>query len=565
MHFLDNIRLRSKIVSLLLLGVLFMAIIGLIFHSTVREQRGFLHNVSTMELPRSQKVFANFSELSDIHVSAFELLSAAGEEFDEEKIFEKGFEIGQTLHDTTGKLAENHAAYQRTPREVETVKRLTAEMKNYEIAILSAIEMVTVDVALANREMAIANRSYAKLNATYLDLIGQVNGGISQSIGQLLAKADRETNIVAMLIVGGILALCFFGFTAYASIARNLASITGAMLGLAEGDKETTIVSIDRQDEIGAMARALQVFKDAMIRNDRLATERDREQVAKQERTSHIEQTTTRFDRAVRAMLGSVSTASTQLSETAEGMSGNASETSRQVNAAAAALGQTTANVQTVAATAEELSASIGEIARQVSQSSKIAQNAVSEAEATNDTVQGLSDAASRIGEVVSLINDIAGQTNLLALNATIEAARAGEAGKGFAVVAQEVKNLANQTAKATEEISAQIGAVQEETQGAVVAIERIRNIILEINDISTTISSAVEQQGVSTREIAQNVNQAAAGTQDVNANIENVNRAAAETGSAAGHVLDAAQNMSRQAEDLRREIETFLADVRAA
>jgi methyl-accepting chemotaxis protein len=198
-------------------------------------------------------------------------------------------------------------------------------------------------------------------------------------------------------------------------------------------------------------------------------------------------------------------------------------------------------------------------------QSARISQNAVSEADATNETVQGLAAAATKIGEVVNLINDIAGQTNLLALNATIEAARAGEAGKGFAVVAQEVKNLANQTAKATEEISAQIGAVQSETAGAVTAIERIRSIIGEVNDISTTISSAVEEQGVSTKEIARNVQEAARGTQDVNQNIENVSRAAGETGSAAGQVLTASQDMSRQAEGLRGEVDKFLHEIRTA
>jgi methyl-accepting chemotaxis protein len=192
-------------------------------------------------------------------------------------------------------------------------------------------------------------------------------------------------------------------------------------------------------------------------------------------------------------------------------------------------------------------------------QSAKIAQNAVDETETTNETVKGLAEAAVKIGEVVDLINDIAGQTNLLALNATIEAARAGEAGKGFAVVAQEVKNLANQTAKATEEISSQIGAVQEETNDAVTAIEKIRGIIGEVNDIATTISSAVEEQGVSTQEIARNVQQAAKGTQDVNSNIEAVSRAAGETGSAANQVLNASQDMARQAEGLRGEVEAAL------
>jgi methyl-accepting chemotaxis protein len=188
----------------------------------------------------------------------------------------------------------------------------------------------------------------------------------------------------------------------------------------------------------------------------------------------------------------------------------------------------------------------------------------VQEAEATNETVQGLAEAASKIGDVVDLINNIAGQTNLLALNATIEAARAGEAGKGFAVVAGEVKNLANQTARATEDISAQIMAIQNETNDAVGAIERIRDVVVEVNEIATTIATAVEQQGVSTQEIARNVQQAARGTQDVNENIENVSRAAGETGTAAGQVLGASKDMARQAEELRSEVERFLAEVRA-
>jgi methyl-accepting chemotaxis protein len=175
-----------------------------------------------------------------------------------------------------------------------------------------------------------------------------------------------------------------------------------------------------------------------------------------------------------------------------------------------------------------------------------------------------LSEAAGRIGEVVDLINDIAGQTNLLALNATIEAARAGEAGKGFAVVAQEVKNLANQTAKATEEISTQIEAIQDQTVGAVDDIRGIRDIIGEINEISVTIAAAVEQQGVSTREIARNVQEAARGTGEVDANIGKVNEAAGDTGAAAGQVMSATESLTKRAEGLSQEVESFLAGIRA-
>ena len=200
-----------------------------------------------------------------------------------------------------------------------------------------------------------------------------------------------------------------------------------------------------------------------------------------------------------------------------------------------------------------------------MSQSAEIAGKAVTDAERTNVQVQGLAEAAQKIGEVVQLITDIASQTNLLALNATIEAARAGDAGKGFAVVASEVKNLANETAKATEEITAQIGAIQQATQDAVVAIQTISGTIGQINEIATTIASAVEEQGAATQEIARNVQQAAAGTQEVSSNIAGVTQAAGETGSAAGQMLSASGELSHQGEALRGEVDRFLATIRAA
>jgi len=211
------------------------------------------------------------------------------------------------------------------------------------------------------------------------------------------------------------------------------------------------------------------------------------------------------------------------------------------------------------------LSASVREIGQQVEHSSKIASQAVVEADKTNATVEGLAETAQRIGDVVQLIETIAGQTNLLALNATIEAARAGDAGKGFAVVASEVKSLANQTAKATEDIRAQISEIQGSTGQTVEAIRSIGATIRQMSEIATTIASAVEEQGAATREIATNVHQAAQGTSDIATNIEGVSRAASDTGSAATQVLTVAGELSKQAETLRRDVDEFLATVRAA
>lgn len=261
----------------------------------------------------------------------------------------------------------------------------------------------------------------------------------------------------------------------------------------------------------------------------------------------------------VKEVVDVVASAATELQASAETMSSSAEESSRQSAAVSTAAEQASSNVQTVASAAEELSSSIGEINRQVSQSTEIAKNAVDEANRTNAVIQGLAGAAEKIGEVVNLINDIASQTKLLALNATIEAARAGEAGKGFAVVASEVKNLADQTSKATTQIASQIGGMQSETQNAVTAINQIGATIGKIAEIATTIASAVEEQGAATQEIARNVQQAASGTLEVSNNITGVTEAAAQTGSAASEILQASNELSRQADQLRTEIETFL------
>jgi methyl-accepting chemotaxis protein len=247
----------------------------------------------------------------------------------------------------------------------------------------------------------------------------------------------------------------------------------------------------------------------------------------------------------------------------AQTMAAAAEETQRQTTVVAAAAEEASTNVQTVASAAEELSASIREISRQVSHASDITKHAVRQADETNALVKQLAEAGQKIGSVVNLIQAIAGQTNLLALNATIEAARAGEAGKGFAVVASEVKNLANQTAKATGDIAAQVAAIQDATKHSVDSLGRIAKTIEEISGISAGIASAVEEQGAATQEIARNVQQAAAGTTEVSANIAGVTRAATDTGENALKVLQTAESLLKQADDLRGNVGGFLENVR--
>ena len=271
------------------------------------------------------------------------------------------------------------------------------------------------------------------------------------------------------------------------------------------------------------------------------------------------------FEANVKTVVDAVTASATQLQSTAQSMTATAEETNRQASSVAAASEQASANVQTVASASEELSSSIAEIARQVAESSHMSNDAAEQARNTNTQVESLAAAAQKIGEVVNLISDIAEQTNLLALNATIEAARAGEAGKGFAVVASEVKSLASQTAKATEEISGQIGSIQTATTDAVAAIREIAKTIESLSEIASTIAAATEQQGAATQEIAGSVQQAASGTTEVSNNIAGVTQAASEAGASASQVLDAANGLTQQSDNLRAEVDRFLGEVRAA
>ncbi|MBT3369486.1 MAG: methyl-accepting chemotaxis protein [Rhodospirillaceae bacterium] len=402
-----------------------------------------------------------------------------------------------------------------------------------------------------------------------INLMKQVEDRIAADLGASAtvfeAMAFRGVIVFALISLALVVVGCGLLIVIARDILRAVGGLTGVMGALADGDKAVEIAGIDRGDEVGEMAQSVQVFKDNMIRNDEMAAEQEQERATREERASKVEQLASDFDVAVGDVLRGVSDAATEMDATAKMMSDTAEQTVQQSTAVAAASEQASVNVQTVASASEEMSASIDEISRQVIDSARITSEAVDQAENTNQSMAGLNEAAQKIGDVVGLINDIASQTNLLALNATIEAARAGEAGKGFAVVASEVKSLATQTANATEEIGAQIAAMQNETAGALEALTGIGKTINTVNEIATTISSAVEEQSAATQEISRNVDQAAHGTQEVSSSIASISQATTETGTAAGQVMSASGDLARQADTLKSTVEKFLEDVKAA
>ncbi|MBE7637909.1 HAMP domain-containing protein [Sneathiella sp. P13V-1] len=430
------------------------------------------------------------------------------------------------------------------------------------------------------------------------EVVGKISEEIKAGTAAAIKAADEQiTQGKVILATISIASLVFAVLIAWLYVGRNLMKRLNAlvrdMTQIAGGDLNTE-VAVAGSDEITAMATALVGFRDnareaeqmrveserqrrereeaehkaeqeAREAEERARAEKERlEQEAEVQRKAELTKLADDFEGSVKHLVESFASATTQMEASSDVMSNAASDTEQRSGSVSAASDVASASVDSVAAATEELTSSINEISRQVGQAANIANGAVTEAERTNQMVTSLNEAASRIGDVVGLINDIAGQTNLLALNATIEAARAGDAGKGFAVVASEVKNLASQTAKATEEISSQIKAVQDETSSAVGAIGSITSTIGQINEIATSIASAVEEQGAATGEISRSVQQAAQSTQEVSRNIEGVNQAAQTTGATAGEVKLVSASLSKEVTELEAEVNNFLARVRA-
>ncbi|SME88737.1 methyl-accepting chemotaxis protein [Tistlia consotensis] len=480
---------------------------------------------------------------------------------------EFGLSFGQAFFDEFTRHTDADAAlYVLRDDKIETFATTFPKSVSFDPELLRQAAGAARSTILPR--MDIEGVAHAVLLTPIEDFSGRVIGvaavGFDRSaIDAALASGHRLSIAIGL---AALLAALLIAWLMNRQIARPVSAITEIMRRLAAGDTTVAIPGRERRDELGAMAEAVQVFKDNAVEKLRLEEEqRAAELRAKEEKKRALNGLADGFEASVGSIAGSVSTSAGKMEQTAQEMAEIAQRTDRRVAEVKDTCAGASGKVQTVATAAEQLSASISEISQQVARANEVSHRAVEEAAATDGTIKGMTEAAERIGEVVNLIQAIAEQTNLLALNATIEAARAGEAGKGFAVVASEVKSLATQTAKATDEIAQQIAAMQAATGGAVEAVASIASRIQQIGEVTTSIASAIEEQSAATREIARNTQETAGGTRAVSSGIEEVRQDASASSEGVRRVAEAAGELNAQTGKLESEMRAFLAKVRTA
>jgi methyl-accepting chemotaxis protein len=542
-----------------LAALIAMAVVAVLMLDAGRER---IRDLSEGSFERFRLAADASDGVRRMHTLLLRTLSVAANESDAARVKSKA--------DGFAAEAERGAvAIQRLQQHVgsgeESMREVVEAFQLYRKATKEVLDVVVSDPATATLLMSDAEQNFDTLSAKLGAFKAAADRSRAATAQAALDQTARANWLFLIILAGATLASVGLTLVIARAIVLPVRQLTSDMERLAGGKLDIEIAEAALRDEVGAMARAVVVFRESMIKAKRLDEEKQEQQARRETREKAVDHLIGVFDISMREALAVVTTAAAELRVTAQGMAATAEETSRQASAVSAASEQASANVGTVASASEEMTASIGEIGRQVQESNRIAEEAAREASQTNVTVQGFANAAQKIGAVVQLIQDIASRTNLLALNATIEAARAGEAGKGFAIVAGEVKSLANQTAKATKNIAAQIAAMQASSHAAVGAIEGINRTIVRVSEIAAAIASAVEEQGVATREITRNTQEAARGTGDVSRNIAGVNHAASEADAAASKVLASSEQLGRQAESLRGEVDGFFASIRAA
>ncbi|GAK45746.1 methyl-accepting chemotaxis protein [Tepidicaulis marinus] len=560
MNWLDSLKVSNKLV--LSYGVLVVLILlsGLVTVTNISRAEGEVENMAY--------TFSMLQDVGDLREAAFEQSTAV------RGLLLTGDRANLDLYETAGAAFDKtHAALLASVTSdvrrasLEKLKNIVetwrADVAARQIQLMR--QPMTADEAKVMEAIGGSDAFQNEFNKVFVEILKAEEAAVGAAREDAFS-AFSTTTFVAIL--GGALSLAIAvgaGWLLTQSLSKPIMALTDVMRRLTQQDYAVDVPARGRHDEIGEMADAVDIFKGSLIENQKLQEAAAERQQAEVDRARRLEGLIHGFEGEITELTTILSSASTELQSTANSLAGMAKDSSTRVSEVVETSMETTNNVGAVATASTQLSGSISEISRQVTMSSNLAKETKDDANSTNASVQDLAEAAGRIGEVVTLIRDIAAQTNLLALNATIESARAGEAGKGFAVVAQEVKALAEQTTSATEEIAAQIQQVQDRTSMAVDAIEKITGRIGEIESVVTQVAAAVEEQEAATREISRNAEQVSSATARVSENMHGVKEAAEQTGSASADVLTTAEDLSRQAENMKSRVHDFLSGIKAS
>jgi len=550
-------------------AVLIVALVGVGGYAlqNLKQNRADADALIAGPVRQSELVGELDSTLWEAHAKLYRLAATAANEKDDKKIQAAIKEAAAAAARIPGALKAIEAAANPTTVKPEVLNKLKTAVTGYLKQSKSAIEMADGDPGSAMMFIKGAERHFTTIDQLTDDVTLASSESRDREIARSGLKLEQQQTVLLALLIAVALIGVAVSFVIGRDVSRPMVAMSRAMRELAAGNFGIRLPGLDRRDEVGQMAQAVEEFKlQAQAKAERDVAEREQKnREAAETRRIELHQLADGFEAAVGEIIENVGTASGELEGSARLLANSSDETQKLSTVVTAASEETSGNVQSVAEATEQVVASVNEIGSQVQLSAQITHQAVEQAERTDARIAKLAQAANRIGDVTEMIAKIASQTNLLALNATIESARAGEAGRGFAVVAQEVKALASQTSQATDEISSQIAEIQAATQESVLAIKEIGDTIGRVSGIAETIAASIQAQGDATREIARNVQQAAIGTTQVANNIGDVSRGATEIGSASAQVLSSAQMLSSENKRLKAEVMKFLSTVRVA